>query len=237
MSDDAPVGRRARLRAQTTADILRTAGEHVAAEGAGALSLRAVARDLGMGVSSLYRYFASRDDLLTALLVDAFTDQADAVAAAAARHRDPADALRAVCRAYRNWAQEHPSEFALAYGTPVPGYIAPADRTIPPAVRVGGIIVDLLQQARAAGRIAPEHAEQRDAALTQREREGLQELIDRRGYDLPPGLMSLTVDLFVRVHGYVAMEAFGQLRPLTADPATTFDRAVDEALAATGLDQ
>lgn len=235
MSVDAPASRRARLRAQTTADILRVSRRQLAREGAGGLSLRAIARELGMGVSSLYRYFPSRDELLTTLLVEAFTAQADAVEQAMAGLDDPTDALRAASEAYRAWALAHPPEFALAYGTPVPGYAAPPERTIPVAVRVGDMYVDQLAKAWRSGRVDESVVARRAEALTPVERQGIEALQARRSYDVPIGLMSLTVDLFIRIHGYVVMEAFGQLRPMVADPDATFGRTVQEALDGLGL--
>lgn len=235
MTVDAPTGRRARLRAQTTAEILGTARQHLAAEGAGSLSLRAIARDLDMGVASLYRYFASRDDLLTALLVEVFIAQADAVAQAVRTAADPAAALRSGLAEYRRWALDHPPEFALAYGTPVPGYVAPPERTTAVAVRVGDILIEQLAKAWDWGLIDGERVAQRAGALTPAERAGIEALLERRGYEVPVGLMSLMVDLFVRIHGYVVMEVFGQLRPLTADPDATFERTAGDALAGIGL--
>ena len=235
MSIDAPSGRRARLRAETTSDILDAARRHLAAEGASALSLRAIARELDMGVSSIYRYFPSRDDLLTELLVEAFDAQADVVAAAAAAHAEPSAALRAALQAYRDWSLAHPPEFALAYGSPVPGYQAPAERTIRAGVRAGGTLVDLLERAWREGRVDAAVVNERDARLTAAERSDIDALIARRDYSLPAGLMSLCVDMLVRIHGFVVMEAFGQLRPLASDPAATFGRTIDECLSAVGL--
>lgn len=235
MVTEAPRGRRARQRAQVTTDILDAARAHLAAEGPEGLSLRAIARDLNMGVSSLYRYFPSRDDLLTQLLVEAFNDQADAVESAAAGFDDPVEALRAGVRAYRDWSLQHPPEFALAYGTPIPGFQAPAERTVQAGVRVGGIVIDLLSRAWAQDRIDAVRVAEREAALSVGERAGLDALIDRRDYSIPAGLMSLAVDLFIRIHGFVVMEAFGQLRPMAADPSATFARTVDDACAAAGL--
>jgi AcrR family transcriptional regulator len=235
MVNDAPGGRRARLRAQVTTDILESARRHLATEGPDGLSLRAIARDLDMGVSSLYRYFPSRDDLLTELLVDAFNDQADAVDAAAAGFDDPVEGLRAGVSAYRDWSLGHPPEFALAYGTPVPGFQAPAERTVQAGVRVGGILIDLLSRAWSLDLIDRDRVTAREWSLSPGERAGLEALVARRGYVIPAGLMSLTVDLFIRVHGFVVMEAFGQLRPMVADPAATFERTIDECLDAVGL--
>jgi len=228
-------GRRARLRAQTTADIVRAAGEQLAAEGASGLSLRAIARTLDMGVSSLYRYFPSRDELLTELLVRTFDDQADAVQTAAAATDRPTEAIRAVVHAYREWSLAHPVEFGLAYGSPVPGYHAPSDRTVRAGTRVGDLLVRLVEEARSAGQVDEGPATRRDGLLAAGERQDLESLIARRGYRVSVGLMSLIADSFVRVHGFVAMEVFGQLRPLFGDATAAYQRTVDGALASIGL--
>src|SRR5947207_12190330 len=108
---------RARVRAEMTEEIKAAARRHLAVDGA-ALSLRAVARELGMVSSAIYRYFSSRDDLLTALIIDAYDDLGAAAERAAARA--PAGDVRArwavVCRAIRAWARAHPHEYALVYG-------------------------------------------------------------------------------------------------------------------------
>jgi AcrR family transcriptional regulator len=138
---------RERARAELTREIKQEARRQLAASGAQGLSLRAVARELGMVSSAIYRYFPSRDELLTALIIDAYdalgeaAESADAgVAASDIRGR-----WRAVCGAVRAWALAHPHEYALIYGSPVPGYQAP-QATVGSAVRVvrvlGGILVD-----------------------------------------------------------------------------------------------
>lgn len=233
---DAPAStRRARVRTETRAEILRVAGAQMAADGAAALSLRAVARELGMGVASLYRYFASRDDLLTALLVAAFDAQADAVEAAAAGPDDPERAIRAALHGYRTWSLAHPAEFALAYGTPVPGYAAPAEQTVRAGVRVGDFLARQLGDAWGSGQLMPGPTQERGAALGARERADFESLIERRQYVIPPGLMSLASELLISVHGFVVMEVFGQLRPLLSEPADAFNRIVDRALLVVGF--
>src|SRR3954469_17660591 len=109
-------GARERARIEVTAAIKDEARKQLAAEGAQRLSLRAVARELGMVSSALYRYFPSRDDLLTALILDAYASLAEA-ADAATPQTDPYDRWRAVCRAVRAWAVAHPHEYALIYGS------------------------------------------------------------------------------------------------------------------------
>src|SRR3954468_22594719 len=122
MTSSTPGGARARARIEVTAAIKDEARRPLAADGAAKLSLRAVARELGMVSSALYRYFPSRDDLLTALIIDAY-DAIGATAEAAlarAADADPLDRWIAVCRAARDWAVAHPHEYALIYGSPVP---------------------------------------------------------------------------------------------------------------------
>lgn len=148
---DVPAARTARVRARAelTEEIKTAARCHVAESGAAALSLRAVSRELGMVSSALYRYFPSRDGLLTALIVDSY-----AALAAALRSADGGGAPRerwvAVCHALRDWAVQHPHEYALIYGTPVPGYRAPRD-TVQPAADVLLALVDVVRDAAAAG--------------------------------------------------------------------------------------
>ena len=127
---------RERVRAELTREITEVARRQLATEGAGQLSLRAVAKDMGMVSSAIYRYFPSRDDLLTALIVDGYNaigevaEQADAGCPGG----DYPGRWLAVSRAIRDWALRNPHEYALVYGSPVPGYQAP-QQTIGPAAR------------------------------------------------------------------------------------------------------
>ncbi len=139
---------RQRVRAELTREIKQEARRQLASHGAEGLSLRAVARELGMVSSALYRYFPSRDDLLTALIIDAYDALGEAAeaASAAAASADAADGRgrwRALCAAIRGWALAHPHEYALIYGSPVPGYQAP-QATIASAVRVVRALGDVL---------------------------------------------------------------------------------------------
>jgi AcrR family transcriptional regulator len=149
-------GTRARVRAALTREIVDTARRHLATDGATGLSLRAVARELGMASSAVYRYFPSRDDLLTALIVEAYDALGTAVeeAEAAAPRADLRARLRAACVAVREWALAHPHEYALVYGSPVPGYAAPV-ATVGPAARVGTVLAGIVADGVAAGTIEP----------------------------------------------------------------------------------
>ncbi len=132
-------------------DIVRIGREHLAVHGAAALSLRAVARDLGVVSSAVYRYVRSRDELLTLLVVDGYTELADAVdAALAGAPADPAQGLRVLGRAVREWALAEPARYGLLFGTPVPGYEAPAEQTIAPGTRVIAALLTVIEKIYAA---------------------------------------------------------------------------------------
>ncbi|TDE30949.1 TetR/AcrR family transcriptional regulator [Actinomadura sp. 6K520] len=152
---------RERVRAELIREITEIARRQLATEGAAGLSLRAVAREMGMVSSAIYRYFPSRDDLLTALIIDGYNAVGAAVEQADARCTAdgagaPGHAGRwlAVCRAVREWALAHPHEYALLYGSPVPGYKAP-DTTVPAAARDTVVFARIVAEAHAAGALDP----------------------------------------------------------------------------------
>ena len=141
-------------RERIEAQIIELGRRHLVEHGAAGLSLRAIARDLGMVSSAVYRYVSSRDELLTLLLVDAYSELADAVD----RARDAmsevwSDDVIAIAQAARHWAIAHPASWALLYGSPVPGYHAPADRTVGVGTRVVGALFDAVAAGIATGDI------------------------------------------------------------------------------------
>lgn len=140
-------GIREQSRARTTAAILAAAREEIARHGGGGLSMRAVARDVGMVSSAVYRYYPNREALLTAMIVESYEGLADRLAQVRARRPD----LRwgALGRAFRAWALERPHEFQLIYGTPVPGYVAPPE-TVPAAEAVAAPFLEAAKGAQVA---------------------------------------------------------------------------------------
>lgn len=149
---NAPRTARALARETLTQEILDAARARLRSDGPAALSLRAVARDVGMVSSAVYRYFPSRDALLTRLLVDSYAELGEAVerADAALPREDTGGRWLAACRAVRTWCVERPGDFALLYGTPIPGYAAPQD-TVEPATRVIRVLVGIVGDAFTAG--------------------------------------------------------------------------------------
>lgn len=212
-------GARARARVEITATIKDEARRQLAADGAAKLSLRAVAREVGMVSSALYRYFPSRDDLLTALIVDAY----DAIGAAAESALAAAPAgdhparWTAVCRAVRAWALAHPHEYALIYGSPVPGYSAPQD-TVGPAARVGQVLIAVARGAYVSDGIAL-------PPLGERLRPEAERMAADFAPDLPPALAITLVGTWSQLFGLVSFEVFGQFHRIIEDRDGFFDDA------------
>ncbi len=149
MTSPSVPGIRERNRAAIESEVLRAGRQQLAAVGAAALSLRAVARELGMASSAVYRYVANRDDLLTLLIVSAYDDLGDRVDAAldapgAPGPDDPRGRFGVLCHAVRRWALDHPHDYALLYGSPVPHYDAPAERTTAAGTRVQAHLLEIL---------------------------------------------------------------------------------------------
>jgi len=215
-----PTGARARARAQTIDDILRVAREHLAQDGAN-LSLRSVARDLGMVSSAVYRYFDSRDALLTALIIDAYDDLGEATerAEAAVRRSDLRGRWHATCHAIRDWSREHPAEYGLLYGTPVPGYSAPED-TIVPASRTVVVMTAILRDAVERGSVAPLPHE-RLPATTRADLEGIVAVPGFEG--VPPALLARGMHAWACLFGLVSFELFGRLINAIYDDDAWFD--------------
>ncbi len=148
--------RRERIRAETVEQIKRAALEQIAADGAPALSLRAVARRIGMSPAGLYRYYDGRDALITDLLIDAYSDLAAAVEEATRPGAgDPLERLASGVRSYRRWAVTYPNRFLLIFGTPIPGYAAPQDGpTVEANQRIGRAFLSVAADAIRNGLLA-----------------------------------------------------------------------------------
>ena len=219
------VGIRARNRAAIEAEILVVAKERLAKEGAAALSLRSIARDLGMASSALYRYVDSRDDLLTRLIISAYDSLADRVDArlAQAPRAKAREQFKIIGRALREWALESPHEFALIYGSPVPDYQAPAEQTNASGTRVSARLFALLPEFEVPGRKVPRAVASALAPFVG-EAEAL-------GLHPDPGLALRGLTAWALVMGAVTAEVFQQYGPdAIADPAALFEAQLELAL-------
>jgi AcrR family transcriptional regulator len=144
------LSRRERRHEQTRQEIKQIARQQMAQQGtAASLSLRGIATEMGMSAPSLYNYYINRDDLVTDLLVDSYTHQVETLeqASASCQTQDAVACLLETALAYRKWAVEHPTEFALIAGNPIPGYVAPVEQTLPLGRRSSKVLLDLLQRA------------------------------------------------------------------------------------------
>jgi AcrR family transcriptional regulator len=218
------MGKRADARDRIEQRIVELGRAQLVTVGAAGLSVRAIARDLGMVSSAVYRYVASRDDLLTLLLVDAYTELAD-TASAARTDAGPGwtDQLRAVARAVRQWAVAQPASWALLYGSPVPGYHAPADLTVGPGTRVVGLLFEVVGAGIVTGDVAPSAL--RVAAPLVGDFEGIRAEFGFAGDD---GAMARSLLVWAALVGAVSLEVFGQYGADTlTDPALAFDVQID----------
>jgi AcrR family transcriptional regulator len=211
-------GARARVRAEVTHELLAIAKQHLGIHGAAALSLRAVARDAGMVSSAVYRYFPSRDDLLTALIVDGFEQVAETTARADAsvRRNDLRGRWMAIGRAVQAWAIEHPHEYSLIYGTPIPGYAAP-EATIVPVQRAAATMVAILSDGVASGAITSQAR-----ALSRAEKAALAP-VQTAFPDLPPDTLARGLLAWMSLFGMISFELFGHLHNVVDDKAVFFE--------------
>lgn len=224
----APRTARALAREKLTAEIKEAALRQVEAEGAAGLSLRAVTRELGMASSAIYRYFASRDDLLTALIIDSYRSLGDAMFAALDRIGPDDHRARwgATADAMRTWSLAHPHRFHLIYGSPVPGYAAP-DTTIEAAAHAIGALLTVVGDAEGAGALAPGTGRPLGPALADEAARVSRDVLDGLSPETTVALFQVIGHLF----GVVTLELNGQLvgsfTPADALWARTIDETAD----------
>lgn len=208
----------------TFAEIKQAALEQIAAEGAGSLSIRGIARAIGMSPAGLYRYYDSLDSLLTDLIADAYNDLADAVVAATTTAGTVRDRLLAGMLAYRQWCLEHPNEFLLVFGTPIPGYAAPEEGpTVEANRRIGAAFFGLVHEGWRTGTLAlpvgPRPATQEEQAF-----------LAPVAPDFPAAWLTPFVGAWSHFHGMVTLEILGQLDWLYPDGEAFYRAEVERLL-------
>lgn len=213
--------RRERLRAQTLLEIKEHALAQVAEGGADALSLNAVARAMRMSGPAIYRYFSSREELLTTLVAEASDDLADALQAtsAAAAHQPPPQRVRAIAAAYRHWAIGHPHRYRLVFASRYGSGLLAPDRTIPAAHRSMTVFLEAIA-ALGSGR-GPTPSDELTGQLY--------EWAGRRSgsADLPAEALQMSVLAWTRLHGLVSLEIEGAFAAMELDPSRLFDAELD----------
>jgi AcrR family transcriptional regulator len=205
---------RERYRAQVRQEVKQAALRQLAASGPAGVSVSAIGKELGVSGPALYRYFASRDELLTELVIDAYHDLADALAAARAPGREPGARLDALVRAYRSWALAQPHRYQLLFGPPLPGYDAHAQRLVDAAQAVMNLLLETLP-------------DREDGPATTRPAQPLAFQLPawahRHGLDTDPATALRAVLIWSSLHGFVSLEIAGNFTSMGIDPDQLFE--------------
>lgn len=206
--------------------IKSVARQQMAEHGTVGLSLRGIARELGITAPAIYNYFPRLEDLITALIVDAFNDLADAMEAtdAAVASDRPYDHIMALCLAYREWALTHPTVFQLIYGNPIPGYQAPEEVTIPLARRPFlGIFRWFIQAYQAGELVIPAEYGPCPPAVSA----GIAAWRQASGIEMPDELLALLMSGWARIYGMTLLELYHHIQPLVGDGEAFFRYEMD----------
>lgn len=226
--------RRDRQRTALIAEIKDTARRLMAEHGTAGVSLRLIARELGMSAPSLYHYYASYDALITALLVDAFNALADELARAGDDHaQPPAEQLMTAAMAFRAWALQRPIDFQLMYGNPIPGYHAPREVTVPAVVRSYTIVAALLDAALAGDEqgVAAEFGTIPPTIVAH-----LSQLREQNNYEVSNHVLYATLVLWTRMYGCVMLELYNHLQPSVGDVDAFYRIQIVQTLRAAGVE-
>lgn len=219
-------------RSEQTPDLrtaIKTAAwQQIVECGAAALSLRAVARALNITAPAIYNYYPSRDDLVTALIVDAYTDLGDAQYAAleSAPAGDHAARLMKLGMAYRQWAVANPQRYQLIFGTPIPGYDAPQETTMPAAARSLAPLIGCIDTA------CQDHKLRIPSEALMPESFWQKIAVWRQAYQVQENYALYAAIVFwSRVHGLVSLEIGGQFPPFLEDSRAFYQLQMDRIIA------
>lgn len=238
---EARQGPRARYREQTRAEIKEVALRQLADGGVAALALTRIAKDMGLSGPALYRYFASRDDLLHALIRDAYDDAATAIGAAATRSvaasQSPRERLHSLAAAYRAWAVEEPHRYLLIQGAPVPGYVAPAD-TLDRAREVLGPFLPVFADGAPGAGVAPVVVQMTAWLGTDPAVGGwvAEYAADAADTAVAARALSGALLAWAQLHGSVGLEAAGQFAGMGHSGDTLLDAQIGMLADAFGLE-
>ncbi|MBC8075616.1 MAG: TetR/AcrR family transcriptional regulator [Chloroflexales bacterium] len=226
------MSRRARIHEQTRQEIKTVAHRLMAEQGTSALSLGAVARALDITPQAIYHYYANRDELITTLLVDAYHNLAAALAEASQRHPDADYATRLLVTslAYRAWAVDHPIDFLLMFGNPIPLYSAPVEQTAPAAQRVFVEFLTLLQAAHDAHLLRIDAPPSAIAAWV-----APPPHFDTAASQVDPAVAYIAVVSWATIHGLVMLELTNHMQPTLTNLGSIYQHECLRLLASIGL--
>ena len=219
------LSRRELYREQTRAEIMTIGLRQIADGGAEALSLNAIAKEMAVSGAALYRYFAGRDDLLAALVVQAYEDLARSLEAVTARrHRSGPARVHAVAAAYRAWALGQPHCYRLVFSTRLDSGRLASDEIVLASQRSMNVFLDALGSL-------PPHPGSSGRAVTPALAAQL-EAWHRRSTDpaLPPETLRLGVTCWTRLHGIMSLELDGHLQATNIDPGLLYRAEVEDLI-------
>lgn len=227
------VNRRERVRAATVQEIKDVARRQLVADGPGAVSLRAIAREMGMTAPALYRYFPSFDHLVQSMVSDLFDELCSVVADARdLASEDAGSRLVAACRAFRDWAVGHPGEFGLLFGRPLPGHGGdPSTGLASGGVRFGRTVLSSFAEVWQERPFpAPD-----DTALNAGLVDQLAACRDQLASGVPLGVLDVVLGCWMRLYGMVTLEVFDHMRFALSDPQPFFESQLAEVMARVGV--
>lgn len=206
--------RKEAIREATIDEIKASARKLMGEHGTAGLSIRAIAREMDLTPAALYHYFGSLDDIITALILDAFNALADAMEQSAEVEGSAAERLMSALIAYRRWALDHPADFQLIYGNPLPGYHAPREVTVPAVVRGFSVLVALIEEMFQKGEAVPKAPYDH---IPPRVEQGIREMIENDGYPVSALSLYLGIVGWTQLHGIIMLELFNHLQPVLHD--------------------
>lgn len=209
------------------------ARQQMVTSGTAGISIRGITREMGLSAPAIYTYYDSLDDLITNLIVDAFNALAETLEIASQSVEGIATAkLFEVILAYRRWSTNHPIDFQLIYGNPIPGYIAPRDVTVPAVVRTFVVTVSLIEQALQTGELVPTSTYSTIPPVVDAR---LLELIAAGGYPISTLSMYLTMILWTQIHGIIYLELFNHIQSNVGDVDVFYETQIRNMLVSMGL--
>ncbi|MBI1281693.1 MAG: TetR family transcriptional regulator [Anaerolineaceae bacterium] len=222
------------LNAATADAIKQAARQLMAEEGTNGLSVRGIAKVLDLTPPAIYHYFASLDALTTALIVDSFNALADALEFAGSNSTAPTAGgkLLDVILAYRQWAVDNPIGFQLIYGNPIPGYVAPADATVPAVVRTFVVSVSFLEEALQTGELVPVEPYNQIPPVVEAR---LSDLISQNQYPIAIISMYLAMILWTQLHGIIYLEIYNHIQFNVGNVPIFYETQMRNMLTAMGL--
>lgn len=226
------MSRREKVRENTREEIKEIARQHMTTNGAATLSLNAIAREMEMSTPALYRYFPSRDDLITALVTDAQRGLADSLleAVSAYPEEDVGNRLYIACLQYRRWAIANPLEYQLIFGNPIPEYVCPPEVIIATGVTVFGIFLQLIQTAYEQGVLRPQpHM----VAVPSGLEIGIRSQVDGNLYD--PAVAYIGIEGWAKMHGLIMLEMLHHFTEIINEPALYYQNEIKAMMVHNGF--